>query len=62
MGWMRTLRLGDIGNRRDIADSESDIRALRNKHWEGAKALDEKTHELDRLKNALGRQAERSRP
>jgi hypothetical protein len=54
--------LGDIGNRRDIADSESDIRALRNKHWEGAKGLDEKTHELDRLKNALGRQAERSRP
>jgi hypothetical protein len=56
MGWMRTLRLGDIGNRRDIADSESDIRALRNKHWEGAKGLDEKTREIDQLQNELGRQ------
>jgi hypothetical protein len=29
MGWGRTLLLGDIGNRLDIADSEEDIRRLR---------------------------------
>ena len=56
MGWMRTLILGDIGNRLDIADTEADIRALRNKHQAGAKSLDEKTREIDRLKNELGRQ------
>ncbi len=31
MGWGRTLLLGDIGNRLDIADTEEDIRALRRR-------------------------------
>ena len=30
MGWMRTLLLGDIGNRLDIADTERDIGRLRH--------------------------------
>ena len=29
MGWGRTLLLGDIGNRLDIADTERDIEALK---------------------------------
>ena len=29
MGWMRTLFLGDIGNRLDIADTERDIDQIR---------------------------------
>ena len=29
MGWMRTLLLGDIGNRLDIADTENDIQDMR---------------------------------
>jgi len=29
MGWARTLVLGDIGNRLDIADTERDIGSLR---------------------------------
>ena len=29
MGWARTLFLGDIGNRLDIADAEQDIARLR---------------------------------
>ncbi len=57
MGWMRTLILGDIGNRLDIEDTEADIRALRNKHQANAEALDDKTREIDRLQNELGRQA-----
>lgn len=28
MGWLRTLVLGDIGNRLDIADTEEQIRKL----------------------------------
>lgn len=31
MGWGRTLLLGDIGNRLDIADTERDIEELRNR-------------------------------
>lgn len=31
MGWGRTLRLGDIGNRLDIADTERDIAGLKHK-------------------------------
>ena len=31
MGWGRTLLLGDIGNRLDIADTESDIAQLKQK-------------------------------
>lgn len=30
MGWGRTLLLGDIGNRMDIADTEQDIERLRS--------------------------------
>ena len=31
MGWARTLLLGDIGNRLDIADTERDIGTIRKK-------------------------------
>ncbi len=31
MGWGRTLFLGDIGNRLDIADTERDIKSLHRK-------------------------------
>lgn len=31
MGWARTLLLGDIGNRLDIADTETEISDLRNR-------------------------------
>ena len=31
MGWGRTLLLGDIGNRLDIADTERDIASLRTR-------------------------------
>ena len=30
MGWARTLLLGDIGNRLDIADTEQDIEKIRH--------------------------------
>ena len=31
MGWLRTLFLGDIGNRLDIGDNEQQIRSLRSR-------------------------------
>jgi hypothetical protein len=31
MGWGRTLFLGDIGNRMDIADTENDLKRLRRR-------------------------------
>ncbi len=31
MGWGRTLFLGDIGNRLDIADTERDIQSIRGR-------------------------------
>jgi hypothetical protein len=31
MGWGRTLLLGDIGNRLDIADTERDLKTLRSR-------------------------------
>ena len=31
MGWGRTLLLGDIGNRLDIADTERDVEGLRRR-------------------------------
>jgi len=31
MGWGRTLFLGDIGNRLDIADTERDIQSIRDR-------------------------------
>ncbi len=39
MGWARTLLLGDIGNRLDIADTESDINEIR-RELETTRALD----------------------
>ncbi|MCZ6598250.1 MAG: hypothetical protein O7B99_11475, partial [Planctomycetota bacterium] len=54
MGWGRTLLLGDIGNRLDIADSEREIarlkRTLRNK----ASIDREQSKEIERLGMYLG--------
>ncbi|MHC5028018.1 MAG: hypothetical protein ACYTGR_14790 [Planctomycetota bacterium] len=35
MGWARTLLLGDIGNRLDIADTEQDISSIRRDLTDG---------------------------
>lgn len=40
MGWARTLLLGDIGNRLDIADTEQDISMIRHE-LAGKNHLDE---------------------
>ena len=50
MGWGRTLFLGDIGNRMDIADTEEDIKRLRRKlaRKDGVdEAQEARLHELE---------------
>jgi hypothetical protein len=56
MGWMRTLLLGDIGNRLDIADTEREIDTLRRAHRDSARSVATKSQEITRLRDELGRQ------
>lgn len=56
MGWARTLLLGDIGNRLDIADAESEINRIERKQLHAESALNAKEREIAMLKDELGRQ------
>lgn len=49
MGWGRTLLLGDIGNRLDIADTERDISQLRHRLRTQTHVDDAQDDRLDRL-------------
>ncbi len=50
MGWTRTLLLGDVGNRLDIADTERDIERLQQALREAdAKNLLQNEHQNTRL-------------
>jgi len=60
MGWARTLLLGDIGNRLDIADNEervsrlrSDLHSKRRKDASQDAAIDRLVSENDQLKLAV---------
>lgn len=56
MGWARTLLLGDIGNRLDIADAENEINRIERSQLRAKRTLDAKTQEISMLKEELGRQ------
>ena len=56
MGWMRTLLLGDVGNRLDIGDNEENIRALRAAQVRSASRLANKDAKISALRDELGRQ------
>lgn len=56
MGWMRTILLGDIGNRLDIEDTERDIAALRSTQQVAQRTLQESHGEIRMLKNEIARQ------
>ncbi|MFT4546444.1 MAG: hypothetical protein ACI8XO_000930 [Verrucomicrobiales bacterium] len=53
MGWMRTILLGDIGNRLDIADTEDSIRALRAKQRRESVKIQRKNIEIGELKDEV---------
>lgn len=51
MGWARTLLLGDVGNRLDIADCERDIQALHRslmKNSRSDRSRDERIQALEK--------------
>ena len=56
MGWARTLLLGDIGNRLDIADAEGEINRIERQQMRAESALNAKEREIATLKDELGRQ------
>ena len=56
MGWARTLLLGDIGNRLDIADAEVEINRIQRRQQSAEGALNAKEREITTLKDELGRQ------
>lgn len=56
MGWMRTLLLGDIGNRLDIADAEQEISTLRRAQRDSRTSQAAKTRELAFLRDEVERQ------
>ena len=53
MGWMRTLLLGDIGNRLDIADNEDRIRQMRRAQRERDRGKSSKDESQDEQLAAL---------
>jgi multidrug resistance efflux pump len=56
MGWARTLLLGDIGNRLDIADAEAGIASLQRAHDRAERELESRERDITVLKQELGRQ------
>ncbi len=56
MGWARTLLLGDIGNRLDIADTEESIRRMQASQRAAKSVLKTKDQKIENLKAELGRQ------
>ena len=56
MGWMRTLLLGDIGNRLDIADTERNVSGLRQSQQRTLQGLNARELEISALKKEVGRQ------
>ena len=56
MGWARTLLLGDIGNRLDIADTEAEIKRMQDAQRSARSALQSKDQKIAMLQDELGRQ------
>lgn len=56
MGWMRTLLLGDIGNRLDIADTEREISAVRAAHAKSVSNLQRSKGQIEAMRDEIGRQ------
>lgn len=56
MGWMRTILLGDIGNRLDIADTEEAINKVARQHRTTAKKLKDKEVQVSQLTSELAQQ------
>jgi hypothetical protein len=47
MGWMRTIMLGEIGNRLDLNDVEDDIRRMRTRQRQNLEAVKQQVQALE---------------
>jgi hypothetical protein len=56
MGWMRTILLGDIGNRMDIADAEDQISFLQKRQSQQARLQISKQSHIEHLRSELEKQ------
>jgi len=56
MGWMRTLLLGDIGNRLDITDTEVEIDRVKQQNRNTVNRLRNKEEKIDQLTSELAQQ------
>jgi chromosome condensin MukBEF ATPase and DNA-binding subunit MukB len=56
MGWMRTLLLGDIGNRLDIADAEDQIGLLKSQQKQARQRLVQKELTIENLRSEVAQQ------
>jgi hypothetical protein len=56
MGWMRTLLLGDIGNRLDIADTEKGLASMRANQKKTVQNLHARDKNIESLEQELGQQ------
>ncbi|QTN32788.1 hypothetical protein HZ994_10745 [Akkermansiaceae bacterium] len=53
---MRTILLGDIGNRLDIADAEREISMVRAAHERSASKIRSRDQQIDAMRDEIGRQ------
>ena len=56
MGWLRTILLGDVGNRLDIEDAERSIARMKRGQVRTRSALASSTAQVAALREELGRQ------
>ncbi|MBB5350581.1 hypothetical protein HNR46_000809 [Haloferula luteola] len=56
MGWMRTILLGDIGNRLDISDTEQEIASLKEVQKCTTKSISDREDQIDQLLREVGTQ------
>ena len=56
MGWMRTILLGDIGNRMDIADAEDQIGFLKTQQKQASQRLVQKETAFELLTSEVAQQ------
>lgn len=56
MGWLRTLLLGDVGNRLDIEDAERTLARVKRRQAQASASIVSSSAQIAALREELGRQ------